>query len=29
MVLNYEIVGKTDEQLTAMSRTMPDSLNAE
>jgi len=27
--LNYQIVGKTDEQLTAMSRTMPDSLNVE
>lgn len=29
MKLNYQIVGKTDEQLTAMSRTMPDSLNVE
>lgn len=29
MRMNYEIVGKTDEQLTAMSRTMPDSLNVE
>ena len=27
--LNYERVGKTDEQLTAMSRTMPDSLTIE
>lgn len=29
MKLNYERVGKTDEQITAMSKTMPDSLNAE
>ncbi len=29
MKLNYELVGKTDEQITEMSRTMPDSLNAE
>lgn len=27
--LNYQIVGKTDEQLTAMSKSMPDSLNVE
>jgi len=27
--LNYDIQGKTDEQLTAMSRNMPDSLNVE
>ncbi|MBP6390319.1 MAG: hypothetical protein KA175_08575 [Flavobacteriales bacterium] len=27
--LNYDRVGKTDEQLTSMSRTMPDSLNVE
>ena len=29
MTLNYEITGKTDEELTAMSKTMPDSLNVE
>jgi tetratricopeptide (TPR) repeat protein/glutaredoxin len=29
MRLNYDIQGKTDEQLTAMSRSMPDSLNVE
>jgi Flp pilus assembly protein TadD len=29
MRLNYEIVGKTDEQLTAMAKSMPDSLNVE
>jgi len=29
MKLNYQIVGKTDAQLTEMSRTMPDSLNVE
>ncbi len=29
MKLNYQRVGKTDEQLTEMSRTMPDSLNVE
>ncbi len=29
MKLNYERVGKTDEQLTAMSKTSPDSLNVE
>ena len=29
MDLNYDLVGKTDEQLTAMSKSMPDSLNAE
>lgn len=29
MRLNYQRVGKTDEQLTEMSRTMPDSLNVE
>lgn len=29
MKLNYERVGKTDEQLTAMSKTAPDSLNVE
>jgi Flp pilus assembly protein TadD len=29
MRMNYEIVGKTDEQLTAMSKSMPDSLNVE
>jgi Flp pilus assembly protein TadD len=29
MDLNYEIVGKTDEQITALSRNNPDSLNAE
>jgi len=29
MVLNYDIVGKSDEQITEMSRTMPDSLNVE
>ena len=27
--LNYDRVGKSDEQLTAMARTMPDSLNVE
>ncbi len=27
--LNYQIVGKTDEELTAMSKSMPDSLNVE
>ena len=27
--LNYDIVGKSDEQITAMSRTMPDSLTIE
>lgn len=29
MKLNYQIVGKTDEQLSAMARSMPDSLNVE
>jgi tetratricopeptide (TPR) repeat protein len=29
MRLNYEIVGKTDEQITDLSRNNPDSLNAE
>jgi Flp pilus assembly protein TadD len=29
MRLMYEIVGKTDEQLTTMARSMPDSLNVE
>lgn len=29
MRLNYDLVGKTDEQIAEMSRTMPDSLNAE
>ncbi len=29
MTLNYERVGKTDEQITQMSRNTPDSLNAE
>ncbi|MCB0770701.1 MAG: hypothetical protein KDC00_09875 [Flavobacteriales bacterium] len=29
MKLNYQIIGKTDAQLTEMSRTMPDSLNVE
>jgi Flp pilus assembly protein TadD len=29
MRLNYDLVGKTDEQIVEMSRTMPDSLNAE
>jgi Flp pilus assembly protein TadD len=29
MKLNYQIVGKTDEQLTAMSKNMPDSLTVE
>ncbi|MDX9751993.1 MAG: hypothetical protein RBT71_13010 [Flavobacteriales bacterium] len=29
MKLNYDVVGKTDEQIAEMSRTMPDSLNAE
>lgn len=29
MTLNYEITGKTDEELTTMSKTMPDSLNVE
>ncbi|MCB0795612.1 MAG: hypothetical protein KDB88_12820 [Flavobacteriales bacterium] len=29
MQLNYERIGKTDEQLIAMSKTMPDSLNVE
>jgi Flp pilus assembly protein TadD len=29
MKLNYERVGKTDEQITAMSKNMPDSLNVE
>ena len=29
MKLNYDLVGKTDEQLTEMSRTQPDSLNVE
>lgn len=29
MRLNYDRVGKTDEQLIAMSKSMPDSLNAE
>lgn len=29
MVLAYKVVGKTDEQLTAMSKSTPDSLNAE
>ncbi|HRF80307.1 MAG TPA: hypothetical protein PL070_09490, partial [Flavobacteriales bacterium] len=27
--LNYQRIGKTDAQLTEMSRTMPDSLNVE
>ena len=29
MDLNYDLVGKTDEQLTQMSKNMPDSLNVE
>jgi tetratricopeptide (TPR) repeat protein len=29
MKLNYQRIGKTDAQLTEMSRTMPDSLNVE
>lgn len=29
MKLNYQLVGKTDAQLTEMSRSMPDSLNVE
>jgi Flp pilus assembly protein TadD len=29
MTLNYELTGKTDEELTTMSKTMPDSLNVE
>lgn len=29
MTLNYDVQGKTDEQLTAMAKTMPDSLNIE
>ncbi len=29
MRMNYEIVGKTDEQITAMAKSMPDSLNVE
>ncbi|HRH37519.1 MAG TPA: hypothetical protein PK760_04200, partial [Flavobacteriales bacterium] len=29
MRLNYQVVGKSDEQLTAMSKSMPDSLNVE
>jgi tetratricopeptide (TPR) repeat protein len=29
MKLNYQVIGKTDAQLTEMSRTMPDSLNVE
>jgi Flp pilus assembly protein TadD len=29
MKLNYQIIGKTDEQLTAMSKNMPDSLTVE